>query len=265
MVGRTQARVQHLLDAFLTVSTGPRPGRHAAADRRGRRGPGRGPLRRAGRAARGRRAGVLHPRRHRRGTRRRDGPPAGGQGRARPTDHRAVPPADPRPRPAPLVRRLPAATTRRCTASSACPVLVRGTVFGNLYMTEKAYGDFTEEDEAILTALAGAAGIAIDNARLYEEGELRRRWLTAISDVRAALLDAASPDAALGTDHRARGRTDRGRRDLAGAGPRPGRRQLPGQAQSGAGLADLSVRGSPSPRAPCWRPSKPRTRSSPST
>jgi signal transduction histidine kinase len=83
------------------------------------------------------------------------------------------------------------------------PVLVRGEVFGNLYMTEKAHGDFTEEDEAILTALAGAAGIAIDNARLYEESEQRRRWLSAISDVRSVLLDASSPDEALGliTDH----------------------------------------------------------------
>src|SRR3954469_23745142 len=79
------------------------------------------------------------------------------------------------------------------------PVLVRGTVFGNLYMTEKRdSGQFTAEDRAVLVALAGAAGIAIDNARLYEEGELSRRWLAAISDVRAALLDACSPDAALG-------------------------------------------------------------------
>src|SRR5688572_28496274 len=72
------------------------------------------------------------------------------------------------------------------------PVLVRGEVFGNLYLTEKTKGVFTAEDEAILTALAGAAGIAIDNARLYEEGEVRRRWLSAVSDVRAALLDATS-------------------------------------------------------------------------
>ena len=78
------------------------------------------------------------------------------------------------------------------------PVLVRGEVFGNLYLTEKAHGEFTAEDEAVLTALAGAAGIAIDNARLYEEGEVRRRWLSAVSDVRAALLDATSPAEALG-------------------------------------------------------------------
>jgi signal transduction histidine kinase len=77
------------------------------------------------------------------------------------------------------------------------PVLVRGEAFGNLYMTEKRHGEFTAEDEAVLTALAGAAGIAIDNARLYEEGETRRRWMAAISDVRAALLDIGSPDQAL--------------------------------------------------------------------
>jgi signal transduction histidine kinase len=77
------------------------------------------------------------------------------------------------------------------------PVLVRGVVFGNLYMTEKHHGDFTTEDEAVLTALAGAAGVAIDNARLYEEGEVRRRWVAAVSDVRAALLGAVSPDDAL--------------------------------------------------------------------
>jgi signal transduction histidine kinase len=73
------------------------------------------------------------------------------------------------------------------------PVLVRGRVFGNLYMTEKQHGEFTAEDEAVLTALAAAAGVAIDNARLYEEGEVRRRWLAAVSDVRARLLEAATP------------------------------------------------------------------------
>jgi signal transduction histidine kinase len=72
------------------------------------------------------------------------------------------------------------------------PVLVRGEVFGNLYMTEKAHGEFTAEDEAVLSALAGAAGIAIDNARLYEGSEVRRRWLDAVSEVRAALLDDPS-------------------------------------------------------------------------
>ncbi|SFL43205.1 GAF domain-containing sensor histidine kinase [Geodermatophilus ruber] len=77
------------------------------------------------------------------------------------------------------------------------PVLVRGEVFGNLYLTEKRHGEFTAEDEAVLTALAGAAGTAIDNARLFEEGEQRRRWTAAVSDVRACLLSATSPDDAL--------------------------------------------------------------------
>ena len=77
------------------------------------------------------------------------------------------------------------------------PVLVRGDVFGNLYMTEKRHGQFTAEDEAVLTALAGAAGIAIDNAHLYEESEIRRRWLAAVADVRALLLEAPSAADAL--------------------------------------------------------------------
>ncbi len=77
------------------------------------------------------------------------------------------------------------------------PVLVRGEAFGNLYMTEKRQGEFSAEDEAVLVALAGAAGIAIDNAHLYEESELRRRWLAAIADVRALLLEAPSTEQAL--------------------------------------------------------------------
>ena len=48
------------------------------------------------------------------------------------------------------------------------PVRVRGKVFGNLYLCDKAGGDvFTDIDEEMITALAGAAGIAIDNARLH--------------------------------------------------------------------------------------------------
>jgi signal transduction histidine kinase len=82
------------------------------------------------------------------------------------------------------------------TSFLGAPVLVRGEVFGNLYMTDKRHGEFTAEDEAVLTALAGAAGIAIDNARMFEESEARRGWLAAISDVRAMLMDTARPDAA---------------------------------------------------------------------
>ncbi len=48
------------------------------------------------------------------------------------------------------------------------PVRVRGEVFGNLYLCDKAGGDvFTDIDEEMVVALAGAAGIAIENARLH--------------------------------------------------------------------------------------------------
>ena len=59
------------------------------------------------------------------------------------------------------------------------PVRVRDEVFGNLYLTEKrGGGEFDEEDEAIVIALATAAGVAIENARLYEETR-RRETLAA--------------------------------------------------------------------------------------
>jgi len=123
------------------------------------------------------------------------------------------------------------------------PVLVRGEVFGNLYLTEKSRGPFTAEDEAVLTALAGAAGIAIDNARLYAESERRQRWLTAVSDVRAVLLDTNRPDAAT---EALQLMTDR-LTELTGAegswlmvGPDPDTRRYLVTAQTGRGLVDIS-------------------------
>ncbi|MFE2016361.1 GAF domain-containing protein [Streptomyces sp. NPDC059491] len=69
------------------------------------------------------------------------------------------------------------------------PIRVRDEVFGNLYLTEKRGGvEFDAEDEAVVTTLAVAAGIAIENARLYEEGRRRQRWLAASSDFTRALL-----------------------------------------------------------------------------
>lgn len=48
------------------------------------------------------------------------------------------------------------------------PIVVRDRVFGNLYLTDKVDGDeFTAEDEALVVALAAAAGVAIENARLH--------------------------------------------------------------------------------------------------
>ncbi len=69
------------------------------------------------------------------------------------------------------------------------PVRIRDKVFGNLYLTEKqGGGGFTAEDEGIVTALAAAAGVVIENARLYEEAAARERWMEANSDVTAALV-----------------------------------------------------------------------------
>ena len=54
------------------------------------------------------------------------------------------------------------------------PILIRGEAFGNLYLTEKAQGDFDEGDEQAAVILAQWAAIAIDNARLYRDVERRR-------------------------------------------------------------------------------------------
>jgi len=78
------------------------------------------------------------------------------------------------------------------------PVRVRDVVFGNLYLTEKNDGtEFTADDEAVLEALAAAAGIAIDNARLYEQAQLRQRWLEASTEIRDELLSGSSTDETL--------------------------------------------------------------------
>lgn len=69
------------------------------------------------------------------------------------------------------------------------PVRVRDTVFGNLYLTEKeGGGDFTEEDEGLAIALAAAAGVAIENAKLYDDSRRRARWLEACMDVSGLML-----------------------------------------------------------------------------
>jgi signal transduction histidine kinase len=120
------------------------------------------------------------------------------------------------------------------------PVLVRGEVFGNLYMTEKRHGRFTAEDEAVLTALAGAAGIAIHNARLYEESEIRRRWLAAVADVRAVLLATPSAaDALTLIAERIAGLTEADASWLF-MGPHPETGAYTMSAQSGKGLNDLT-------------------------
>jgi signal transduction histidine kinase len=78
------------------------------------------------------------------------------------------------------------------------PVRIRDEVFGNLYITEKrGGGQFDEEDEAVVTALAAAAGVAIENARLYEDSRRGQRWLQASSEVTRRLLSGAGSDEVL--------------------------------------------------------------------
>jgi signal transduction histidine kinase len=79
------------------------------------------------------------------------------------------------------------------------PVRVRDRVFGNLYLTEKrGGGEFTEDDEAVLIALGAAAGVAVENARLYDEATRQQRWLRASSELTIALLSGASSETVLG-------------------------------------------------------------------
>jgi two-component system, NarL family, sensor histidine kinase DevS len=78
-------------------------------------------------------------------------------------------------------------------------VRVRDQVFGNLYLTEKRGGGvFTDDDEAVLTALGAAAGIAVDNARLYEESQRQQKWLRASAELTMRLLSGEPPHEVLG-------------------------------------------------------------------
>ncbi|MPY86064.1 MAG: GAF domain-containing protein, partial [Actinophytocola sp.] len=70
------------------------------------------------------------------------------------------------------------------------PVKARGAVFGNLYLTEKQGAEeFTVEDEHTLTLLAAQAGVAIENARLFEANAGRERRLTAGRQISMAILE----------------------------------------------------------------------------
>ncbi|HMG31224.1 MAG TPA: GAF domain-containing protein, partial [Jiangellaceae bacterium] len=78
------------------------------------------------------------------------------------------------------------------------PVRIRDRVFGNLYLTEKqGSGGFTQADEDIVVALAAAAGVAIENARLYGQAEQRQRWLEAAGEIREMLVGAVDRTQAL--------------------------------------------------------------------
>jgi signal transduction histidine kinase len=74
------------------------------------------------------------------------------------------------------------------------PIRVRDEVFGNLYLTNPSGGQFSREDEELVAALAATAGIAIENARLFDESRRRQRWSAALAEVTSALLPGGSDD-----------------------------------------------------------------------
>ena len=72
------------------------------------------------------------------------------------------------------------------------PLLVRDEVFGNLYLSDKGNGeDFSSADEEVVTALAAAAGVAVENARLYEQSRNREAWLRAAAECTRTLTGEA--------------------------------------------------------------------------
>jgi signal transduction histidine kinase len=82
------------------------------------------------------------------------------------------------------------------------PIRIRDEVYGNLYLTEKVLpdgsaGDFSAEDEELVVALAAAAGVAIENARLYVQSQHRQAWLRAAASCTNALTGLGSGDRAV--------------------------------------------------------------------
>ena len=78
------------------------------------------------------------------------------------------------------------------------PVRIRDEVYGNLYLTDKrGGGGFTADDEVVVEALAAAAGIAVDNARLFERATLRQRSLAAITELTTDLMSGMEQREAL--------------------------------------------------------------------
>nr|WP_263980862.1 GAF domain-containing protein [Streptomyces sp. TML10] len=78
------------------------------------------------------------------------------------------------------------------------PIRVRGEIFGYLYLAEKhGGGTFDDGDLAMVRVLATEAGIAVGNARLYEEAKQRERWIDGSVAVTTALLSGGDADEAL--------------------------------------------------------------------
>lgn len=68
------------------------------------------------------------------------------------------------------------------------PITIRQAMFGSLYLTEpEGRETFSESDEVVARALASAAAVAIDNARLFAQARASATWMKASRAVTAAL------------------------------------------------------------------------------
>ena len=67
------------------------------------------------------------------------------------------------------------------------PIRSRDEIFGNLYLTNHPSGEFSREDQDLVWSPAATAGVAIANARLYEESRQRQRWLAASAAISALM------------------------------------------------------------------------------
>lgn len=74
------------------------------------------------------------------------------------------------------------------------PVRTRDQTFGNLYLARATDDEFSPEDADLIESLAATAGIAIDNARLFDTARRQERLATALSQISAAFLAPAGGD-----------------------------------------------------------------------
>jgi signal transduction histidine kinase len=70
------------------------------------------------------------------------------------------------------------------------PIRVGDHIFGNLYLTNAASGEFSADDEELVTALASTAGFAIHNARLFDQATRRQAWLAASAELTVAVAES---------------------------------------------------------------------------
>lgn len=83
------------------------------------------------------------------------------------------------------------------TSFLGVPIALRGEVFGNLYLTDKAGGPFTEEDEQLALTFASQAALAVDNVRRYDDQRRRAGELQSVLEIARAVLGTLDLDALL--------------------------------------------------------------------